>query len=143
MSHGDYAIVFVPGIRAKPRPEEHGAQLRRCVSAGVLKAGASPEEAAEIAESFDLVGWSHEFYGEHADISFDLPGIERLLADADSAAVDKAEASSLGRKILQFMYTLVELWPFLARHFSTGRMKSRVAEIDKARLAVRLRTISC
>ncbi len=131
MNHQNIAIVFVPGIRLKPPPEEHGLQLRRCLEAGVTRAGGSAAEVAAIGEAFSLVGWSHAFYGEHGDITLDLPGIERLLRGQDLEADDLREASSFSRRIVSTLYALVDRFPVLGRNFSTRRMQTRVQEIQR------------
>lgn len=123
------AIIFVPGIRPKPPAESHAAQLRRCLAAGVQRANGSAEEAESLAAAFHLVGWSLGFYGEHADIAIDQPGIERLLAGRDSLAADKQEARSLGRRINGVLYALSDRFPMLTDFFATPRMQSRVADM--------------
>jgi hypothetical protein len=125
------AIIFVPGIRPKPAATEHSAQLKRCITAGVLKAGGSQDEARDIAHDFALVGWSADFYGEHGDISIDMPGIERLLAGKDSAKADLHEAGSFKRRFLSWMYFIANRFPMLSSHFSTRRMQSRVVEMTR------------
>lgn len=131
MNHQNIAIVFVPGIRLKPPPEEHGLQLRRCLEAGVTRAGGSTAEVAALAEAFSLVGWSHAFYGEHGDINVDLPGIERLLRGQDLEADDLREATSFSRRIVSTLYALVDRFPVLGSNFSTRRMQTRVQEIQR------------
>lgn len=131
MNQQNIAIVFVPGIRLKPRPEEHGLQLRRCLEAGVTRAGGTAVEVAAIGEAFSLVGWSHAFYGEHGDINMDLPGIERLLRGQDLEADDLREATSFSRRIVSTLYALVDRFPVLGSTYSTRRMQTRVQEIQR------------
>jgi hypothetical protein len=125
------AIIFVPGIRPKPDAELHAAQLRRCLSAGVQRAGGSAAAAESLAAAFNLIGWSRGFYGGHSDISIDLPGIERLLAGQDSVAMDIREARSIERRVTSVMYALSDRFPILSNLFGTRRMQSRVAEMHE------------
>jgi hypothetical protein len=123
------AIIFVPGIRSKPPSAEQQEQLRRCLAKALASARASKEEAADIIDAFHVVGWSHAFYGQHSDITVDLPGIERLLSGTDNAEEDSREALSLGRRVTAFFYSLADRFPTLTSIFATRRMKTRVAEI--------------
>jgi pimeloyl-ACP methyl ester carboxylesterase len=125
------AIIFVPGIRPKPPVAEQKAQLRRCLIAGIQKVGGSAAEAERAANSFSVVGWSNQFYGHDADISIDLPGIERLLAGTDSPEQDEREARSLGWRVTSGMYAIGDRFPLLSNLFGTKRMDSRVAEIQR------------
>jgi hypothetical protein len=131
MKHQNIAIVFVPGIRTKPPAAMHSAELRRCLEMGITRVGGSAVEVAAIQEAFSLVGWSHAFYGEHADIAEDMPGIERLLRGEDGEADDLRVAQSFSRRLVGFLYGLVDLFPVLGSTFSTRRMQSRVQEIRK------------
>lgn len=125
------AIIFVPGIRPKPPADLHAAQLRRCLSAGVLRAKGSAEAAESLAAAFRLVGWSLGFYGDHGDIAVDEPGIERLLAGQDSLAADSREALSPGRRIIGVLYAISDRFPVLTDIFATRRMETRVAEMHR------------
>jgi hypothetical protein len=125
------AIIFVPGIRPKPPADLHAAQLRRCLTAGVLQAQESPEAAESLAAALRLVGWSLGFYGEHGDISVDLAGVERLLAGQDSVAADSQEARSLARRITGVLYAISDRFPVLTDIFATRRMETRVAEMHR------------
>jgi hypothetical protein len=131
MSYPDPAIIFVPGIRPKPPPGEQAMQLRRCLVAGLSRAGASDSEAAQLAGAFSLVGWSLQFYGEHADIGPDIHGIERLVLGDDSIDADRAEALSIDARITAGFYALGDRFPALTNLFSTRRMQTRVAEIHR------------
>jgi hypothetical protein len=125
------AIIFVPGISPKPPVELHAEQLRRCLRLGVVRAGGSEQQAEELAAGFKVVGWSHQFYGEHADIAVDLPGIESLLADQSSIAEDTREARSLGQRTGSVLYALADRFPMLTNLFATRRMAARVQEMHR------------
>ncbi len=129
MSIADFEIIFVPGIRPKPRAAEHQEQLRRCLHAGISKAGGSGEEASAIAEAFRVVGWSFDFYGEHGDLQKDLPGIERLLAGKDQLEDDVREATALKHRIGGWLYALWDHLPLFAELLATPRMETRLREV--------------
>jgi hypothetical protein len=123
------AIIFVPGIRVKPPAEEQQQQLRRCLEYGL--AGSGVANAGELSSQLEVVGWSHHFYGEHADIAPDIPGIERLLAGSGDPDVDYSEAHSIGRRFTAAMYAIGDLFPVLSSLFATRRMETRVQEINR------------
>ena len=127
----DRAIIFVPGIRPKPPAEQQAAQLRRCIKVGVMKAGGDATLGATLADVFQLVGWSRQFYGAHEDIAPDLPGIERLLTAENSREADAGEVLSLGNRMTAAMYALGDRFPLLTTLFSTRRMASRVEEMHR------------
>lgn len=128
-SDADFAIIFVPGIQPKPPVPLHTAQLRRCLQAGLLRAGCPDERAARLVAGFGLVGWSHQFYGMDGDIGIDLEGIERLLAGRDSIDVDRRTAQSLSRRIDSMLYAISDRLPLLTKLFGTSLMRSRVRQI--------------
>ena len=127
----DRAIIFVPGIRPKPPAEQQAAQLRRCLVAAVRKAGGDDTLGANLADVFQLVGWSRQFYGAHADIAPDMPGIERLLRVQKSRAEDARPVLSWGNRMTSAMYALGDRFPLLTTLFSTPRMASRVEEMHR------------
>lgn len=131
MSDSEFALIFVPGIRPKPPVPLHTAQLRRCLQAGLLGAGCSPERAAQLVAGFELVGWSRQFYGIDGDISVDMEGVERLLAGKDSIDRDRHAAQSLSRHINGMLYAISDRVPLLTKIFGTRLMRSRVREVQQ------------
>lgn len=127
----DVVILFVPGIRPKPRVADHQAQLRRCLAHSLARVGLHGDAADDVASRLHVVGWSHGFYGEHSDIEADLPGIERLLSEAGDVYADVREARSWGRRLTGWMFALADWFPILGTYFSTRRMKTRVGEINR------------
>jgi len=101
------------------------------MASGLSRVGMDAAEVAALADAFQVVGWSHQFYGEHGDISVDMPGIERLIAGSDSVEEDRLEALSFGRKVISELYAIGDRLPFLTDIFGTRRMKTRVAEIQR------------
>ena len=131
------AIIFVPGIRPKPPADQQQEQLRRCLAKALAAARAGKEEAADIVNALNVVGWSHAFYGQHGDITVDMPGIERLIAGKDNAEDDSREALSIGRRINAFLYALADRFPALTSVFATRRMKTRCMGQRATRAAYR------
>lgn len=131
MSNSAPAIIFVPGIRAKPPPEVHADYLRQCLQASVARAGGSATECAVLGDALELVGWSYDFYGVHEDIAPFVPGIEALLrAEADPQAV-RRDALGLGQRFTALMYSIGDLFPVLGSLFATRRMETRLQEINR------------
>jgi len=122
-------ILFVPGIRAKPPADVQEAQLRRCLEAALRRQNAADAEA--LAASLQVVGWSHEFYGEHADIASDMPAIERLVAGDGDPDQDRVEADSPRRQFVEAMYAIGDRFPVLSSLFATSRMETRMQEINR------------
>ena len=122
-------ILFVPGIRAKPPADVQQAELRRCLQAALERQNVP--DAALLAAELQVVGWSHGFYGEHADIAPDMPAIERLVAGAGDPELDRAEADGSGRRFVAAMYAIGDRFPVLSSLFATRRMETRMQEINR------------
>ncbi len=122
-------IIFVPGIRAKPPAAEQQKQLQRCLEHSLLSSGLT--NATDVSRQLEVVGWSYHFYGVHADIGPDLPGIESLLVDSGDAQSDYNEAHSAVRRLTAAMYAIGDRFPILSSLFATRRMETRVQEINR------------
>ncbi|MDP6616452.1 MAG: hypothetical protein QF790_04720, partial [Gammaproteobacteria bacterium] len=131
MSDAALSIIFVPGIRPKPIVADHQGQLRRCLHAGVIRAGGTDQEASMIAEMLRVVPWSFGFYGEYGDVQKDLPGIERLLAGRDLPEDAVREATALKRQIGGWLYALWDHLPLFAELFATPRMETRLRDVRR------------
>ena len=108
-------VIFVPGLSAKPPADVYRAQLLRVLLAALETA--RPRAASELAarpEAFVLVAWTHLFYPESRDIVFDLPGIERLLANA-STPEDRREVASWRHRLDMLARIVGDAVPFLGR----------------------------
>ena len=130
MSSSALRILFVPGIRPKPPAADHAAQLKKCMEFSFLRAGGQVADAARLLAAFELIAWSHDFYGEHKPIDDDLAGIERLLKCADTDEAVLLQARSFGRRLTGWLYALADYFPLLGTRFSTRRMQTRVQEIQ-------------
>lgn len=125
-------ILYVPGLRPKPAPAVHRDELLRCLLAGVARA--DRDVAARIREtdrSFDIVGWTYDFYGEHRDIELDRAGIERVLAQPEADAADVAEAGTLKRRAVRWLYRLAEHLPFLIPQVADETMQLHLKDLKR------------
>lgn len=107
-------LLYVPGLKAKPPPATHRHELFRVLVEGVRRI--DPETAADLHEyepSFDVVGWTYDFYGEHRDIALDHPSIERLLKQEGPTEKDMRRARSHRRRLVQWLYRAADRLPFL------------------------------
>ena len=109
-------IVFVPGLNPKPRPELYRPQLARVLTRGF---GTSrPKAAAWLAshpDAFRLVAWTYLFYGAYGDITLDMPGIERLLAQTAPSAADVRDLHALQRTLKRWSFMIGDAWPLVGR----------------------------
>ena len=112
-------LIFVPGLNPKPPPDIYRPQLLRVLlaSLGRMRPRAAEWLAANEAR-FDLVGWTYLFHGAHRDISVDLPGIERLLAQTEASPEDVRELDAWPRRVSRWAHLLGDAWPFLGRRFA-------------------------
>ncbi|MBT8421903.1 MAG: hypothetical protein KJP03_02190 [Gammaproteobacteria bacterium] len=122
-------ILFVPGIRAKPPPEQQQEQLRRCLEAALLRQGIA--RANDLASQLHVVGWSYAFYGAHDSIAPDMPAIEQLVSGAGDPAGDREEAEGIGSRLVAVMYAIGDRFPVLSSLFATRRMEARMQEINR------------
>jgi hypothetical protein len=125
-------IIYVPGLKPKPAPALHHAQLFRCLSAGLQHH--APDVAQWLQQhphSFDLVGWTYDFYGEHRDIGLDMPGIDELLQTDAASAVDIAEATTFRLRFLRAVYSAADHLPFLIPHFADENIQLQLRDLRR------------
>jgi len=106
-------ILFVPGLRPKPEPARHKAELLRCLIAGVSRS--DPDVAADLRahhECFELIAWTYPFYGVHHDIELDLPGIDAVIQAKGASSRDRADAESWVLRVLRSLYRFADRLPF-------------------------------
>jgi hypothetical protein len=112
-------IVFVPGLNPKPRSEAYRPQLTRVLIAGLGRS--RPKAAAWLeahTDAFRLVAWTYLFYGAYGDITIDMPGIERLLAQPAPSASDVQELHAFPRTLKRWSYIIGDALPLLGRWFA-------------------------
>jgi hypothetical protein len=126
-----FSIIFVPGLKPKPRPDLYAAALLQCISAGLSRV--SPQAAAVLdadAEQFVLYPWTFAVYGEHRDFELDRAGVERLLARPEASPAEIATIEALPRRVIRSWHRLADAVPVLGRFFISERMH---AALDDAR----------
>jgi hypothetical protein len=125
-------IIFVPGLNPKPPPELYRPQLLRVALAGLMRA--RPRAAqwlAANAEVFVLVAWTYLFYGAHRDITVDLPGIEKLLAQPEPSAEDLRELRSWPLRFTRWAHIVGDAWPFLGRRLAQPNTRRLMHEASR------------
>ena len=127
-------IVYVPGLLPKPAPEAHRQALLRCILTGVGRIDAAVASALESRpDSFELVAWTWDFYGEHRDIGLDREAIEAVLTQTAASDTDIAEASAWSRHLTRWIYALGDRLPFLIPHLASERMELHLRDLRRYR----------
>lgn len=122
-------IIYVHGMKPKPRPEDHSAMLWRCLLDGVRRAdGGVAEELAGNPGMFALVAWSSLLYDEQTRIEPDVPGVERLLSLPGPEPDDIREAMHWHKRIGQFVYLLSDAFPVLIDLVANPDMKATLQD---------------
>lgn len=125
-------IIYVPGLLPKPPPEEHRDALLRCLMAGIRRIDAPVADAiAASSTNFDLVSWTHSFYGEHRDFSLDREAIENVIEQGIAAAKDISEATIWTRRLTRWIYRLGDMMPFLIPHLASERMEVHLRDLRR------------
>ena len=122
-------IIFVHGMKPKPRPEDHCAMLWRCLLDGVRRADAAvAEQLASNPDIFVLGAWSRLLYDQHTSIEPDIPGIERLLDLPGPEDEDIREAMHWHKRIGQLIYLLSDAFPVLIDLVANPNMKATLQD---------------
>lgn len=125
-------IIYIPGLLPKPAADLHRDALLRCLLAGLRRVDPAVADSVEATSgSFDIVSWTYDFYGEHRDISLDMPGIDAVIQQPGPAAADIAEATSWRRKLIRWVYTLGDVLPFLIPHVASERMELHLRDLHR------------
>lgn len=125
----DRRIIFVPGMKPKPPAVVHRHELLRAIASGLSRV--KPELAAEFTAEVDifrLVSWTYAFYGRHADIEVDRPGIEKLLQSPEPSVEDIAEIESVARKVARWVRVLGDALPWFGRVIAKPDMRLTMSE---------------
>jgi len=125
-------ILYVPGLRPKPPPAIHRSELLRCLVEGISRI--DREVASQIRESdrsFDVVGWTYDFYGEHRDVELDRAGIDRVLRQREASPKDVAEARTLKRRAIRWLYRAAEHLPFLIPQIADENMQLHLRDLRR------------
>lgn len=122
-------IVFVPGKNPKPPPDEHRAQLLRCLVHGVGRADPAAARAlAADADAFRLVSWNALYYGGDEPLGPDRPWIDALLTRAGATCDEVREALSWRRKTAWLLHSIADLFPLLIALLPDPAVKSTIRE---------------
>ena len=125
-------ILYIPGLLPKPEASVHRREILRCLLKALYRVDA--EVAGEIEateESFDLVSWTYDFYGEHRDIALDLPNIEAALSLEGPREKDVMEATTLKRRFMLTLYRTGDLLPFLIPRLANERLEVHLRDIRR------------
>ena len=125
-------IIYVPGLKPKPRAEEHRDALLLCLLEGMRRI--DPAVAADLRarkRCFEIVAWTHNFYGIHRDIGLDLQSIRDVLAQQEETAEDKAEATTFQRRMIRALYQAADHLPFLIPHFANEKMELHLRDLRR------------
>lgn len=125
-------IIYVPGLLPKPEPEQHRTALLRCLLAGVRRVDTAVADAiAATPSSFDVISWTYDFYGMHADFGDERAAIDAVIASPEATGKDIAEASSWSRRLSRWVYTLGDMLPFLIPHFAPERAEVHLRDLRR------------
>lgn len=110
---GRPVVIYIPGLKPKPEPHLHRDQLLRCLVAGVGRLDA--EVAGQLAQpdTFKLISWTYDFYGEYRDIAQDLPDIDAVIAAESASESDIVTATSWRRRFAIKVFHVADYLPFL------------------------------
>jgi len=131
MSRGPL-ILYIPGLKPKPRYSLHREQVLRCLLEGMRRV--DPDTADEMAGDehfFDLVSWTYDFYGSYRDINLDLADIEAVLKQMAAGAKDIAIATSWKRRTLRSLYRAADHLPFLIPHFANEDVEMQISDLRR------------
>jgi hypothetical protein len=129
---GQPLMIYVPGLKPKPEPAAHRHELFRCLLEGVRRS--DPESAVQMRDHdhcFDIIGWTYDFYGEHRDLNLDLAAIDALIQQHSATDEDRAEASSLKRKFLRWIYVVADHFPFLMHPLADENLEIHLRDLRR------------
>ena len=125
-------ILYVPGLKSKPQPGIHRAELWKCLLEGVRRADAgAAREMHESTEAFDVCGWNFDFYGEHRDIALDRRGIAAVLQQREPTRQDIADATTFERRALRWLYLAADHLPFLIPQIADDDLELHLRDLRR------------
>lgn len=131
-SAGEPLIIYVPGLKPKPVPGAHRRELYRCLIEGLRRT--DPESAEQMQgrdHCFDIIGWTYDFYGEHRDLNLDLAAIDAVIRQHSATVQDRSEARSLKRRLLRWMYTVADYFPFLMHPLADENLEIHLRDLRR------------
>ena len=125
-------ILYVPGLKSKPPPGIHRAELWKCLLEGVQRADAgASREMHECTDAFDVCGWNFDFYGEHRDIALDRRGIAAVLQQREPTPRDIADATTFERRALRWLYLAADHLPFLIPQIADDDLELHLRDLRR------------
>lgn len=125
-------IVYLPGLLPKPEASAHREALLRCLLQGVRRIDAEvADQIAADPNSFDLVSWTFDFYGEHRAISLDAASIEAVVEQDGASEADIVAATSWTRRFMRWIYAVGEHLPFLIPHLAGERVRAHLRDLRR------------
>lgn len=125
-------VLYIPGLLPKPEPGVHREALLRCLLAGLERIDQPVADAiSSTTGGFDVVSWTYDFYREHRDISIDAEAIENVISQPTASERDIARASSWGRRVSRWIYTLGDRLPFLIPHIASERTELHLRDLHR------------
>ena len=125
-------LLYVPGLLPKPEAETHRDALLRCLLASVRRVdGDVANQISRHPESFDIVSWTYDFYGEHRDFALDADSVVDVIEQRGASRIDIHEATSTIRRLARWLYTLGDMLPFLIPHVANERMELHLRDLRR------------
>jgi pimeloyl-ACP methyl ester carboxylesterase len=129
---GQPLIIYVPGLKPKPEPAAHRRELFRCLLEGIRRVDpASALEMQNHDHCFDIVGWTYDFYGEYRDLNIDIDAINAVIDQASANEQDIAEAASLKRRFLRWLYAVADHFPFLMHPLADENLEVHLRDLRR------------
>lgn len=144
-------ILYIPGLLPKPEHALHREQLFRCLRhAMAVEAPSVLDELDANPDVFDIVSWTHAFYGEHRDLALDIAAIDACLSQTEASAADRREVHGLRVRLQRLVRVGSDYVPWLvpwlagekvARHI--GDLKRYTDDVDGAGGDARVQLRDC
>lgn len=125
-------IIYVPGLLPKPAEQVHSEALLRCLLAGIERIDSSvAEQLQSTPDSFEIIAWTYDFYGEHRDFALDAASVDALLAQETLSKADRNEATSARKRLVRWILRLADKLPFLIPHVANERMQLHLRDLRR------------
>lgn len=124
-------MLYIPGLLPKPEPAIHRDALARCLFAGIRRADPAVADAIEVADAFDIVSWTYDFYGAHRDFELDRAAVDNVIEQLEAGEADVTEATSWRRRLTRWIYRLGDLMPFLIPHVANEKMAVHLRDLQR------------
>ena len=119
-------------MKPKPPADQHRRLLLRVLLAGLARV--RPESQRYLQdhpEQFELISWTHAFYGSYRDIGLDIGGVERILDQPKASSADIREIDSSLRRALRLWHLFGDSVPLLSRIIARPDLKLTLQEVKR------------